>query len=171
MRQVRVVTLLSLSVIAALLAQGCATRSGSGTGQSQRAQEERINDPAIKEVPSDDGQLTDSRTSPAMRSELMSRNATGLAPGTLVDVLFDFDRDTLRLDAMRVLEADAKRLQHDRVARLILEGRGDEFGTLSTWHVFLNRSVKVLSATKAQWFEDCLMLKPMRNRSTGTVRA
>ncbi len=129
MRQLRVVTVLGLSVIAALLAQGCSTRSGSGTGQSQRAQEERINDPAIKDVPPDDGQLTDSRTSPAMRSELLSRNATGLASGTLVDVLFDFDRDTVRGDAIRVLEADAKRLQHDRVARLILEGRGDEFGT------------------------------------------
>jgi peptidoglycan-associated lipoprotein len=33
------------------------------------------------------------------------------------------------MDAMRALEADAKQLQQDRVARLILEGRGDDFGT------------------------------------------
>ncbi|UVT14479.1 MAG: OmpA family protein [Nitrospira sp.] len=129
MRQVCSVTLLGMSVLAVLLAQGCATKSGSGAGQTGRAQEERINEPTIKEIPSDDSQLADSRISPAMQSELASRNATGLVAGMLSDILFDFDRDSLRMDSMRVLEANAKQLQNGRVTRLLLEGRGDEMGT------------------------------------------
>ncbi len=46
-----------------------------------------------------------------------------------MDVLFDFDRASLRTDALPVLEANAKRLQKDGVTRLLLEGRGDEAGT------------------------------------------
>ena len=129
MRQVDGVTFLGITVIAGLLAQGCITKSGSGTGHSQQTPEERINDSTIKEISPDDGRLTDSKTSPAMRSELLSRNASGPAPGMFVDVLFDFDRDTIRVDAMRVLEADAKQLRNDKVTHLLLEGRGDEIGT------------------------------------------
>ncbi len=131
MRQRRGVMASSAFVIALLLLQGCAIRWwwGSESGQEGPAQVELIKEPAIKEIPPNDGQLADSRTSPAMQSEILSRNAFGLAHGTLSDVLFDFDRDTIRTDAMRILEADAKQLHHDRVARLLLEGRGDEFGT------------------------------------------
>lgn len=131
MRQVRGAMTSSLFVIAVLLVQGCSVKWwwGSESGQEGPAQVELIKEPAIKDIPPDDGQPTDSRTSPAMRSELLSRNAGGSTLGTLDDVLFDFDRDTVRADAMRVLEADAKQLQHDRVALLLLEGRGDEFGT------------------------------------------
>ncbi len=131
MRQVRGAMTSSLFVIAVLLVQGCSVKWwwGSESGQEGPAQVELIKEPAIKDIPPDDGQPTDSRTSHAMRSELLSRNAGGPTLGTLDDVLFDFDRDTVRADARRVLEADAKQLQHDRVALLLLEGRGDEFGT------------------------------------------
>ncbi len=129
MRQVRSVILLGMSVLAVLLAQGCATKSGSGAGQTGRAQEERINGPTIKEIPPSESQLTDSQVSPVMQSELASRNATGLAPGMLIDILFDFDRDSIRMESMRVVEANAKYLQNGRATRLLLEGRGDEIGT------------------------------------------
>ena len=131
MRQVCGVMASSMFVIVMLLLQGCATKWwwGSESGQEGPAQEELIKEPVIKEIPPDDRQLTDSRTSPAMQSELLSRNATGLTHETFGDVLFDFDQDTIRIDAMRALEADARRLQQDRVSRLLLEGRGDEFGT------------------------------------------
>ncbi len=33
------------------------------------------------------------------------------------------------MDAMRAMETNAKELQHDRVTHLVLEGRGDDFGT------------------------------------------
>lgn len=132
MRQVRGAVTSSMFVIAVLLVQGCSVKWwwGSESGQEGPAQVELIKEPAIKDIPpDDDGQLTDSRTGSAMRSELLSRNAGGPTLGTLDDVLFDFDRDTVRDDAMRVLEADAKQLQHERAALLLLEGRGDEFGT------------------------------------------
>lgn len=131
MRQVHGVRASSMFVIAILLVQGCAARWWweSESGEEGPAQVELIKEPVIKEIPPDDSLLTDQRISTAMRSELLSRNDTGLADGMLVDVLFDFDRDTIRMDAMRVVEADAKQLQHERVAHLLLEGRGDEFGT------------------------------------------
>jgi peptidoglycan-associated lipoprotein len=131
MRQVRSVMASSMFVLAILLVQGCAIKWwwGSESGQEGLAPEELVKEPMIKEIPPGDGQLTDSRTSPAMHSELLSRNATGLAPGTLGDVLFDLDQDTISMDAMHVLEADAKQLQHEPVTHLLLEGRGDEVGT------------------------------------------
>jgi hypothetical protein len=64
--------------VAVLLAQGCATKSGSGSGEDRMAQEERIGEPAIKEIPPADLGVTASRTSPAMRAELSARNATGM---------------------------------------------------------------------------------------------
>ena len=121
----------SMFVITVFLLQGCAARWwwGSESGQEGPAQMELIKEPAIKEIPPDDGLLTGWRTSLATQSELLSRNATGLTHGTLSDVLFDFDRDTLRMDAMRALESNAKELQRDRVTHLVLEGRGDDVGT------------------------------------------
>lgn len=131
MRQVGGVIAWSTFVIAVLLQPGCAARwwGESESDQNGLAHEELIKEPAIKEIPPGDGQLVDSRTSLGMQSDLVSRNATGLDPGMLFDVLFDFDRDTIRVDGMRIVEADARQLQHNRVARLLLEGRGDEFGT------------------------------------------
>jgi len=131
MRQVRSVMASSTFVLVMLLLQGCAAKWwwGSESGQEGQAQSELIKEPVIKEIPPDDRHLTDSRTSPAMQSELVSRNATGLAHETFGDVLFDFDQDTIRMEAMRALDANAKHLQHDRATRLLLEGRGDDFGT------------------------------------------
>lgn len=138
MRQVRGIMASSLFVIALLLVEGCAIKGwwGSESSQEGPAQEELITQPTIKEILPDDSQLSDSGTSPAMQSDLLSRNATGLSDGALGDVLFDFDQVTIQTDAMRVLEADAKQLQQDRVAGLLLEGRGDEFGT-STYNLVL----------------------------------
>jgi peptidoglycan-associated lipoprotein len=131
MRQVRGVIASSTFVIVMLLLQGCATKWwwGSESEQEGPEQVELIKEPVIKEIPPDDRPLTDSRTSPSMRSELFSRNATGLAHETFGDVLFDFDQDILRTEAMRAIESNAKELRHEQVAHLVLEGRGDEFGT------------------------------------------
>jgi peptidoglycan-associated lipoprotein len=129
MQQPRHFAALGMLSAAVLLAQGCATKSGSGTGDDRMAQEERIGEPAIKEIPPTDLSETTSRTSPAMRAELSARNATGLTKGSLMDVLFDFDRASLRLDALPLLEVNAKRLKEDGATRVLLEGRGDEVGT------------------------------------------
>ena len=46
-----------------------------------------------------------------------------------MDVLFDFDQAILRMDALPLLESNAKRLKEDGTKRVLLEGRGDEMGT------------------------------------------
>ena len=131
MRQVRGVMAWSAFVIAVLLVQGCAVKWwwASESGQEGPAQVELIKEPTIKEIPPNDALLTDSRMSPSMRSELSSRSATGPDSEMLIDVLFDFDRDVIQMEAIRIIEANARQVQHEQATGLLLEGRGDEFGT------------------------------------------
>jgi len=118
-----------LAVLLAIGVSGCATKSGYGTGDELIASEERIPDQAIRErTPRETGTPV-TRTSPGMRAELSARNATGAERSILPDVLFDFDRATLRLDALPVLDANAKKLTDEGTKRILLEGRGDEIGT------------------------------------------
>lgn len=117
------------SIILALGLQGCATKSGTSGGQTRLPDEERIVDPGIRDLAQNEGATPASRTSPMMRAELAARNATGTAGSSISDVLFDFDRATLRSDALPVLEANARRLKEEGATRLLLEGRGDEIGT------------------------------------------
>ena len=120
--------LLGILSVGSLLAQGCATQSGS-VGGDQYA-EELIDEPMIKHIPPPEyGGRPASRPRPSARAELSAINATGLPVGALSDVLFDFDQAVLRRDALPILEANAERLDHDGVRRLTLEGRGDEIGT------------------------------------------
>jgi peptidoglycan-associated lipoprotein len=113
--------------VGALLVQACATQSGS-VGGDEFAQEQ-IDEPMIKHIPPPEYSMTASRPRPSARAELSAINATGLPQGALSDVLFDFDQAVLRRDALPALEANVKRLMHDGVSRLLLEGRGDEIGT------------------------------------------
>lgn len=126
MHHVRQVGIFGTLALAALFTQSCATQSGSGAGE--RTQAERIGEQAIKEADLNRAS-SGARTSPEMQSELSSRNASGLAAGLLMDALFDFDRDTLRPDALTIVEANAKRLKEQRSTSVLLEGRGDEVGT------------------------------------------
>ncbi len=127
---------------AMLFAQGCATKSGSGTGSERTGQqEERIGEQTIKEVNLDrDGSA--SRISPGSSS---GRDALGAGGELFTDVLFDVDRDVLRADAFPIVEGNAKRLKQHGITRVILEGRGDETGT-SAYNLVLGerraRSVK-----------------------------
>ena len=129
MRKAPEIALMAMLVVTSLLVQSCGTLFGSSAGEEETALDERIDEQKIKSIPPKDFNVTTSLTKPAMRAELSARNATGLPKGSLLDALFDFDRATLRADALPVLEANAKRLQKDGVTRLLLEGRGDEVGT------------------------------------------
>jgi len=129
MRKAPEFVLMGMLAVASLLVQACATQSGSGAGVEQMSQGERINEQVIKHIPPPEFSMTTSRPRPSMRAELSARNATGLPNGSLMDVLFDFDRASLRTDALPVLEANAQRLMNAGVTRLLLEGRGDEAGT------------------------------------------
>ena len=127
MRRLRQAGIFGALALATLLTQSCASQSGSGTG-TERTKAERIGEQTIKEA--DQSRPSSGlRTSPEMQSELSSRNASGLASGLLRDALFDFDRDTLRPEAMTMVEANAKQLKQQHSTRVLLEGRGDEVGT------------------------------------------
>jgi peptidoglycan-associated lipoprotein len=108
-------------IMAVLVMQGCSALSGSGTGQEGRAGEERIKEQAIKEAPA--------RSVNPDRSELSAKHEVESGKDLLMDVLFDFDQDSLRADALPVLEANAKQLKSSGIPRIVLEGRGDEIGT------------------------------------------
>src|SRR5690348_17169415 len=128
-----------------LLTQGCATQSGSGAGEEYA--EELIDEPMIKHIPPPEfGGIPASRPRLSPRAELSAINATGLPPGALSDVLFDFDQAVLRRDALPILEANAERLDHDGVRRLTLEGRGDEVGTAAYNLVLGERRAKSVKA-------------------------
>ncbi len=128
-----------------LLSQGCATQSRSVGGDEFA--EELIDEPMIKHIPPPEyGGLPTSRPRASARAELFAVNATGLPPGALSDVLFDFDQAVLRRDALPILEANAERLDHDGVRRLTLEGRGDESGTSAYNLVLGERRAKSVKA-------------------------
>ena len=129
MRKIPEIALMGMLAVAVLLMQACASRTGSGAGEAHKAQGERIDEQMIKHIPPQDLSMTTSRTRPSMRAELSARNATGFQKGVLIDVLFDFDRASLRMDALPVLEANATSLKKAGVTRLLLEGRADEVGT------------------------------------------
>lgn len=118
-----------LSVFIAIGTYGCATQSGTSGMEAHVPDEERIVDPGIRDLAQNDLATPTARTSSIMRAELTARNATGASRASITDVLFDFDRATLRQDALPVLEANANRLKDEGAKRILLEGRGDEMGT------------------------------------------
>lgn len=130
----KMLPLCCLSILA--LYPGCATKSGSGSSEERQVREERISDPAIKEIPQRDAGITASRTSPTMSTEMAARNSAGLSKSYLLDVLFDFDQASLRPDAFTMLETNVKRLKEDGGKRVLLEGRADEIGT-SAYNIVL----------------------------------
>lgn len=121
MRQDRMLWVVGAPIMAVLVMQGCSALSGSGTGQEGRAGEERIKEQAIKEAPA--------RSVNPDRSESSAKHEVESGKDLLMDVLFDFDQDSLRADALPVLEANAKQLKSSGIPRIVLEGRGDEIGT------------------------------------------
>lgn len=121
MRQDRMLWVVGAPIMAVLAMQGCSSLSGSGTGQEGRAGEERIKEQAIKEATA--------RSVNPDRSESSAKHEAESGKDLLMDVLFDFDQDSLRADALPVLEANAKQLKSSGIPRIVLEGRGDEIGT------------------------------------------
>lgn len=138
MRQAGYVGTVGTVIIAMLFASGCASRSGSGKGADRAGRAERIAQQPIKEV-------DHSLAAKASQGDLAGEGTSGSSRESLLDILFDFDRDVLRPDALTALDLNAKRLKQDRVAHVVLEGRGDEVGT-SAYNLVLGerraRSVK-----------------------------
>lgn len=123
------IALMGILAVTVLGLQACSSLYGSGSGDEQASRKELIDEPVIKHIAPADPSTASRRSGPTMRAELAARNDTGMPKGSLVDVLFDFDRYTIRPDAVPVVEANAKRLRRAGVTGLLLEGRGDEVGT------------------------------------------
>ena len=113
---------------AMLIAPGCASQSGSGSGTERAGQVEHIGEQPIKDIDPARNQSASGKTSSAS-SEFSDQDVLKSAEHALADVLFDFDRVTIREDAIPVLESNAKRLKQEGITRVLLEGRGDEIGT------------------------------------------
>lgn len=150
---------------ASLLVQGCTTLFGSASGDDRMAQE-RLDEQKIAFTQPADVTRTTSQTKPAMRAELAARNATGLPKGSLADVLFDFDRASLRADALPVLEANARQLKKEGVTRLLLEGRGDEIGTADYNLVLGERRAKSVKS----YLQDVGLFLDLKTTSYGKTR-
>lgn len=159
------IAVLGMLVGTSLLVQGCTTLFGSGASDEQMAQE-RVDEPTITFKQPVDVSMTASRTTPSLRAELSARNATGLAKGSLTDVLFDFDRATLRTDALPLLEANARLLKKEGVTRLLLEGRGDEIGTVDYNLVLGERRAKMVKS----YLRDMGLFADLRTTSYGKTR-
>jgi peptidoglycan-associated lipoprotein len=128
----------------------CATRSGSGAGgqkagppvaaEQDTMKTEQVTEPALKDVPYDKA-----RTAEALPPEPVEP----LKP-YLLDVPFDFDRSGLRIDAVAIVETNAKNLSKDTVSQIVLEGRADEIGTAAYNMVLGERRAK----TVKRYLED-----------------
>ncbi|MFN3680452.1 MAG: OmpA family protein [Nitrospira sp.] len=134
----RYVGAVGIITVALLVVTGCASQSGSRAGTTRVPRAERIAQQPIKEVDR-------STAVNAQQDGGLERDLGTVSRRPLRDILFDFDRDTLRPDALTALDLNARQLQEDRVTRVVLEGRGDEVGT-SAYNLVLGerraRSVK-----------------------------
>ena len=111
---------------------GCAGRASSvKIDQSQEptmrtpATEERVAAAPLKEIPPAESPRVSSRVAPPP-PDLPAERPTARY---LLDIPFDFDQSSLRLDAIAMVEANARRLKEDGVKKVLLEGRADEIGT------------------------------------------
>lgn len=122
MRQAGYIGVVGTVIFAMLFASGCASQSRSGKGVDRAGRAERIAQQPIKEV-------DPSLAAQASQTDAREGGTSGSSRESLLDILFDFDRDVLRPDALTALDLNAKRLKQDRVTHVVLEGRGDEVGT------------------------------------------
>ena len=128
MRQARSLGTVGTLAMAVLFAAGCASQSGSGSGTEGTGQVEHIGEQPIKEIAQANAQAA-LKGNASASSDFSEQSESRSADHALPDVLFDFDRDIIRENAIPVLESNAKRLKQNGVTRILLEGRGDEIGT------------------------------------------
>lgn len=123
---------------------GCATRSGSAVGRENAIEPaaaerdamkaEQVTEPALKEVPLEKAQET----------EPLPPEPVEPTKAYLLDVPFDFDRYGLRMDAVAIVETNARNLSKDSVSQIVLEGRADEIGTSAYNMVLGERRAKTV---------------------------
>lgn len=124
---------LCLGLSLALMFAGCAGKnvtSSSGDEASKAGQNkaEVIQPDAIKPVPLEQSFDRPGGSVPSTLS-LASNSASGSSP--LVDVFFDYDRFSVRVNAMPVLDANSGWLRANGSKSVLIEGHCDERGTLA----------------------------------------
>ena len=108
--------------------QSLLQKQGTGSpstmvGASPSSDATRITEPEMASP------LVPSLSSPSHPSPMPA--ASSLPTGALGDVFFDYDRFTLRSDATTTLESNARVLKAREGTKLLIEGHGDERGTLA----------------------------------------
>ncbi|MEX5214404.1 MAG: OmpA family protein [Nitrospiraceae bacterium] len=142
--------LLLYGLLVLIMGVGCATRSGSGSGQEKGGEPaaaeqevmnaEQVAEPALKDVPFE----------AAQKAAPLPPEPAEPTTAYLLDVPFDFDRYVLRMDAVAIVETNAKNLSKDTVSQIVLEGRADEIGTAAYNMVLGERRAK----TVKRYLED-----------------
>jgi len=124
---------------------GCAGRKVSTSAQDQtsvpgpppKVEEAKVEPPAPAEPPQEVAKVEPALPKAEVREEpapLPPPSGTPPPPASeplmLADVYFDFDRFLIRSNARAVLEANARRLKAENNRKLLIEGHGDERGTV-----------------------------------------
>lgn len=132
---------MSLMLMLLVAPIGCATRStqvgteqaGATAGAERRA--ERIVEPTVKDLSLDAARTVAPLPLPPAEPET----------AYLLDVLFDFDQSALRIDGAAAVETNAQSLTKDtQVESIMLEGRGDEVGTIAYNIVLAERRARAV---------------------------
>jgi len=124
--------LVSLGVLAILV--GCSSRKITTSAEDQSLlQKQRTGTPSTEAT-----RITEPEIVPPLTPAISSQShpspmpaASSLPTGALGDVFFDYDRFTLRSDAITTLESNARVLMARDGTKLLIEGHCDERGTLA----------------------------------------
>ena len=129
---------------AMLVFSGCASQTSTVAGEESAPAAMAVPEPVTEEVVAEDPIVASSEpVSPAfiVEEDLLLNKGNGehtnegysVALDTslyLLDIPFNFDRYSLRDDAITFVEVNAVRLKEEQVGPILLEGRADEIGTL-----------------------------------------
>lgn len=124
-------------VVLIWLISGCAGQtSSSGLGETSEMSTEN-NQEVVEEVVVDEPIVASSvPPSPGfteetlLTSEEAQDNKKPVVPIYYLDIPFNFDKSSLRDDALTYVEVNAIRIQDEDAGKVLLEGRTDEIGTL-----------------------------------------
>ncbi len=124
---------LCLSVSFTLMFAGCAGKnvtssSGDEASQASKNKAEVIQPDAIKTVPLE---RSFDRPGGSVPSNLALAPGTATGNNPLGDVFFDYDRFSIRVDAMPMLDTNSGWLRANGSKTVLIEGHCDERGTLA----------------------------------------
>jgi len=142
-RWVNISSVLSLSVVALMLAVGCGKKvtSSSGDTASERIKPEPIaaapSTPAPAGGPATPGGMEAARATPGGQGQAGvpggGPGGGGMAGGPggseLQDIFFDYDRFTVRADGVQAMEQNARWIRAHKGQNVLIEGHCDERGT------------------------------------------